>query len=227
MLEQARRICEVRQLGRVSYGAALELQRRLVEQRKQGIIPDQLLLLEHPHVITLGRNGRLEHLLAPLDALGRAGIEFHHTDRGGDVTYHGPGQVVGYPIIDLRQWRRDVVAYVRALEQVIIEALAQFGIAATRVQGWTGVWVEGRKIAAIGVHISRWVTSHGFALNVNTDLSYFRYIVPCGLTAPVTSMAELGVSATLAEVMTALAASFGRVFNCDMIRAVSSVEQTT
>jgi lipoyl(octanoyl) transferase len=119
------RICEWRELGRIGYGAALELQRELVEKRKRGLIPDQFLLLEHPHVITLGRNGRLEHLLASPEVLERAGIEFFHTDRGGDITYHGPGQVVGYPILDLRGWRKDVVAYVRGLEQVIIEALGR------------------------------------------------------------------------------------------------------
>lgn len=221
------RVCELHELGTIRYGEALELQRRLVEQRKQGLIPDQFLLLEHPHVITLGRNGRLEHLLARPEALRRAGVEFHHTDRGGDITYHGPGQIVGYPILDLREWRRDVVAYVRALEQVIMEALGRFSIRAERVAGRTGVWVEGRKIAAIGVHISRWVTSHGFALNVSTDLSYFRYIVPCGLSAPVTSMAELGVRASLAEVRQALAESFARVFECEMIRPVIPAEQTT
>ena len=126
------RVCELHELGRISYGEALELQRRLVEQRKQGLIPDQFLLLEHPHVITLGRNGRPEHLLARPEVLRRAGVEFYHTDRGGDITYHGPGQIVGYPILDLRQWRRDVVAYVRALEQVIIDALARFSVAAER-----------------------------------------------------------------------------------------------
>jgi lipoyl(octanoyl) transferase len=148
--------------------------------------------------------------------LDRAGIEFHHTDRGGDVTYHGPGQVVGYPIVDLRKWKRDVVAYVRALEQVLIDALREFGIASERVQGATGVWTPGGKIAAIGVHISRWVTSHGFALNVETDLDYFRYIVPCGLTKPVTSMRALACSADRAEVTAALARNFGRVFDREM-----------
>lgn len=220
------RLCELHELGEIAYGAALELQRELVEKRKQDLIPDQLLLLEHPHVITLGRNGRLEHLLAGPEALRRAGVEFYPTDRGGDITYHGPGQVVGYPILDLRQWRRDVVAYVRGLEQVIIEALAQFGLQAGRIAGRTGVWIQGRKVAAIGVHVSRWVTSHGFALNVSTDLSYFRYIVPCGLAAPVTSMAELGAQAAVCEVRAALAAGFARVFECEMIRAAVAREQT-
>ena len=205
--------CEVRELGRIEYGSAFQLQQRLVEQRKQGLIPDQLLLLEHPHSITLGRNGRMENLLASEPALRSAGISFHATDRGGDITYHGPGQAVGYPILDLRDWKRDVGAYVRAVEQVMIEALADFGIAAGRLPGCTGVWVDGRKIGAIGVHISRWITSHGFALNVYTDLSYFGYIVPCGLTKPVTSMAQLGVDAALPDVNARLATRFGRVFD--------------
>ena len=221
------RICEWRELGRIRYGEALALQRDLVEKRKRDLIPDQFLLLEHPHVITLGRNGRPEHLLASPEVLERAGIEFFHTDRGGDITYHGPGQVVGYPILDLRDWRKDVVAYVRGLEQVIIEALAEFGLRGEREPGRTGVWIQGRKIAAIGVHVSRWVTSHGFAFNVSTDLSYFRYIVPCGLTAPVTSMAELGVQTDLQHVHAALVRAFSRVFGCEMIGPVVPVEQAT
>ncbi len=200
----------------MDYGAALELQQQLVAERKQELIPDQLLLLEHPHVITLGRNGHLENLLADDQVLGRAGIAFFPTDRWGDITYHGPGQLVGYPIVDLREWKRDVGAYVRSIEQVIIDTLADYGINAGRIAKLTGVWVEGRKIAAIGVHISRWVTSHGFALNVATDLSYFQYIVPCGLTRPMTSMAQLGVHATVEEVSQKLAAHFGRIFACEM-----------
>jgi lipoyl(octanoyl) transferase len=210
------RNCCLRELGRMDYGKALELQQQLVAERKQGLIPDQLLLLEHPHVITLGRNGHLENLLADDQVLGRAGILFYPTDRGGDITYHGPGQLVGYPIVDLREWKRDVGAYVRAIEQVIIDTLADYAITGGRISGMTGVWVDGRKIAAIGVHISRWVTSHGFALNVSTDLSYFQYIVPCGLTKPVTSMAELGVHATLEEVSRSLTTHFGRVFDCEI-----------
>jgi lipoyl(octanoyl) transferase len=211
------RNCCVRELGRISYSAALELQRVLVAARKVGATPDQLLLLEHPHVITLGRNGRLENLLAGEEVLTRAGISFFPADRGGDVTYHGPGQLVGYPILDLREWKRDVGAYVRALEQVLIDTLADYGIEAGRIPKLTGVWVGERKIAAIGVHLSRWITSHGFALNVHTDLSYFQYIVPCGLTKPVTSMAQLGVRATLNEVSETLAGHFGRVFDCQML----------
>jgi lipoyl(octanoyl) transferase len=220
------RNCVVRELGRVNYERAFELQQELVAQRKQGLIADQLVLLEHPHVITLGRNGHLENLLASDEVLERAGISFHATDRGGDVTYHGPGQLVGYPIMDLRDWKRDVGAYVRGVEQAIIDTLADFGIAAGRIPKLTGVWVEERKIAAIGVHISRWVTSHGFALNVSTDLSYFQYIVPCGLTKPVTSMAQLGVHATVQEVTRSLAGHFGRVFDCEMLLETPALAAT-
>ena len=210
------RRCEIHDLGWMEYGPAFELQRGLVEKRKRGLIPDQLLIVEHPHVITLGRNGRPEHLLASEEVLRRAGISFHHTDRGGDITYHGPGQVVGYPIVDLREWKRDVTAYVRAIEQVLIDTLAGFGIPAGRVAGSTGVWVGSRKVAAIGVHISRWVTSHGFALNVTTDLSYFQYIVPCGLSKPVTSMEELGCRAGREDVVRTLARNFGGFFEYEM-----------
>src|ERR1035437_66784 len=211
------RKCCLRELGRTDYGTALELQRELIAERQQGLIPDQLLLLEHPHVITLGRNGKAGNVLASAEVLSRAGIAFYPTDRGGDVTYHGPGQLVGYPIVDLREWQRDVGAYVRAVEQAIIDTLADYGISAGRIPKLTGVWVDDCKIAAIGVHISRWVTSHGFALNVSTDLSYFQYIVPCGLTKPVTSMAQLGVRTTLEDVSRRLAAHFGRVFDCEML----------
>jgi lipoyl(octanoyl) transferase len=213
--------CEWRDLGRIGYEAAFELQRAIVEQRKRGEIADQVLIVEHPHTITLGRNGHMENLLAQQDLLARAGVAFHHTDRGGDITYHGPGQIVGYPILDLRAWKRDVGAYVRALEQAIIDTLADFGLAGARVPPWTGVWVAGAKIAAIGVHISRWVTSHGFALNVATDLSYFQYIVPCGLVKPVTSMAALGVAARREEVIGSLVDHFGSVFDREMAENVT------
>jgi lipoyl(octanoyl) transferase len=211
------RKCQVLELGRIGYGPALELQQELIAGRKQGTLPDHLLLLEHPHVITLGRNGHMENLLASEQIMERAGISFFPTDRGGDVTYHGPGQLVAYPILDLREWKRDVGAFVRAVEQTIIDTLADYGIEAGRIPKLTGVWVGERKIAAIGVHLSRWVTSHGLALNVNTDLSYFQYIVPCGLTKPVTSMAQLGVRATLEEVARNLATHFGHNFDCEML----------
>jgi lipoyl(octanoyl) transferase len=212
------RKCRVRQLGRIGYGPALELQQLLIAGRKQGALPDQLLLLEHPHVITLGRNGQLANVLASQEILDRAGISFFPTDRGGDVTYHGPGQLVAYPILDLREWKRDVGAYVRAIEQTLIDALADFGIQAGRIPKLTGVWVGECKIAAIGVHISRWVTSHGFALNVSTDMRYFQYIVPCGLSKPVTSMAQLGCGASWAEVAERLAWHFGHIFDREIER---------
>ena len=220
--------CEFLDVGRISYARALALQTDMVERRKRGELPDQLLIVEHPHVITMGRNGHSETLLASPEILERAGIELHYTNRGGDVTYHGPGQIVGYPIFDLREWKRDVVAYLRALEQVLIEALAEFGIAGERQPGATGVWVEGAKVAAMGVHISRWVTSHGFALNLDTDLDYFKYIVPCGLTQPVTSLRSLGCDtsrdASRAMVTTSVAAAFGRVFERDMRGAKMETE---
>src|SRR5437763_8858913 len=215
--------CCLRQLGRIDYASALQMQRQLAADRKQGLVPDQLLLLEHPHVITLGRNGHMENLLAGDDVLERAGISFYPTDRGGDVTYHGPGQLVGYPILDLRDWQRDVGAYVRAIEQAIMDTLADYGIEAGRIPKLTGVWVGDRKIAAIGVHRSRWVTSHGFALNVSTDLSYFQYIVPCGLTKPVTSMAQLGVRASLDEVGERLAVHFARIFDREMLEEIPAL----
>jgi lipoyl(octanoyl) transferase len=210
------RICEFRDLGRASYAEALVIQRDLVEQRQQGLISDQLLIVEHPHVITLGRNGHRENLLASEEVLRNAGVEFHATDRGGDITYHGPGQIVGYPIFDLREWKRDVIAYVRTIESAIIDALAEFGIQAGRLPGFSGVWVNDRKLAAIGVRISRWVTSHGFALNHTTDLPYFQYIVPCGLTKPVTSMRELGSNAGREEVVAALAREFAKHFQFEL-----------
>jgi lipoyl(octanoyl) transferase len=218
---QLMRKCEVRDLGRIRYAEAFALQRTLVERRKAGELPDQLLIVEHPHVITMGRNGRRENMLVDSEFLDRAGVEFSEANRGGDVTYHGPGQIVGYPIFDLREWKRDVVAYVRALEQVIIEAVGEFGVKAARLEGCTGVWVDGAKVAAIGVHISRWVTSHGFALNVSTDLDYFRLIVPCGLTRPVTSLEALGCRASHVDVKAALARGFSRVFDLSLAEAGS------
>ncbi len=209
------RALEVLDLGRMRYAAALEIQQRLVAQRKRGEGTDTLVFVEHPHVVTIGRNGKQQHLLASEHILARTGIEFYEADRGGDVTYHGPGQMVGYPILDLREWRRDVRAYFRGVEQCLIEALARFGIAAERIPepGYEGVWVGGAKIAAIGIHISRWITSHGFALNMETDLSYFQYIVPCGLTKPVCSLRALGCDASREEVMGAVVSSFGNIFD--------------
>ncbi len=201
-------------LGRMRYAEALEVQQDLVEQRKHGRGSDALLLVEHPHVITMGRNGREGNVLASDRVLARSGIEYFETDRGGDVTYHGPGQLVGYPILDLREWKRDVHAYFHGVEQALIEALKALGVNATRIpqRGYEGVWVNGAKIAAIGIHISRWITSHGFALNVETDLSYFKYIVPCGLTSPVCSLRSLGLTAERQIVANATVASFAQIF---------------
>jgi len=201
----------------MGYSEALEWQHRLVDQRKQGLVPDQLLFVEHPHVITLGRNAHPENLLATPEWFAENGIELHETNRGGDVTYHGPGQLVGYPILDLRDWKRDVLAYVRTLEQVIIDALAKFGLHGERSSGATGVWIGDAKVCAIGVHISRWVTSHGFALNIDTDLRYFQYIVPCGLTRPVTSVRALGCNASRQEIAAAVAEQFSNHFGCEVL----------
>ena len=215
---------EVRHLGRMGFGEAYALQRQLVDQRKQSLIPDQLLLVEHPHTVTMGRNGHEENILASPEVLEKTGIAFHQTDRGGDVTYHGPGQIIGYGIIDLRDWKRDVVAYVRGLEEVVIRTLAEFGIEGSRVDNCTGVWVNGKKIAAIGVHISRWVTSHGFALNLDTDLNYFQYIVPCGLTKPVTSFRDLGSEASREAVEKALVRHMSEVYRLSPVEPALTME---
>ena len=172
-------------LGLISFTDAYALQQRIASARKAGAIDDVLLLCQHPHVITLGRNGKRENLLASESVLRQKGVEFHATNRGGDITYHGPGQIVGYPILDLSRIKQDVHWYVRTLEEVMIRASADFGVTAYRIPGKTGIWVAAtpaeEKLAAIGVHISRWVTSHGFAFNVSTDLRYFDLIVPCGI----------------------------------------------
>jgi lipoyl(octanoyl) transferase len=179
------KLCHTIDLGLIGYAAAFELQKRVVAARKAGAIEDVLLLCQHPHVITLGRNGKRENLLASEHVLKQKGVEFQATNRGGDITYHGPGQIVGYPIVNLGGIRRDVVWYVRTLEEAMIRTTAEFGIVAERVAGKTGIWVKAgateEKLAAIGVHISRWVTSHGFAYNVSTDLRNFELIVPCGI----------------------------------------------
>ena len=215
------RPCEFRDLGRMGYEEAYALQRELVSQRKAGEISDQLLFVEHPPVITMGRNAHESNVLFSRDALLASGVEVHETNRGGDVTYHGPGQVVGYPIFDLREWKRDVGAYVRSLEQAIIEAIGEFGFDGERVPGATGVWVGGAKIAAIGVHLSRWVSSHGFALNVETNLDHFKFIVPCGLTKPVTSLRALGCGASMEDVKESLLAAFSEVFEIDIPQPAS------
>jgi lipoate-protein ligase B len=177
--------------GRVSYSHALDLQMRICESKKRGFNKDVLLLLEHPPTITLGRSGSLENLLVSEDRLKSQGIDLRHADRGGDITFHGPGQLVGYPILALQSRERDVHAYMHRLEESLIGLMTRFGIEAMRDSRFTGVWTSMGKIAAMGVHISRWITRHGFALNVNTDLSYFDLIVPCGITGRnVTSMQQ-------------------------------------
>jgi lipoyl(octanoyl) transferase len=213
--------------GHVRYADGLVLQARLVDERKRGEGTDTLLFVEHPHVVTLGRNAKEHNLLASPEILARTGIDLHETDRGGDVTYHGPGQIVGYPILDLREWRRDVRAYFRGVEQSLIDALRTFGIAAERIPepGYEGVWVGGAKIAAIGVHISRWITSHGFALNLDTDLNYFKYIVPCGLTKPVCSLRSLGSTAAREQVQHAIVASFANTFDYELSMAADYAVQ--
>jgi lipoyl(octanoyl) transferase len=185
---------EIRRLGTVAYAEALALQRALVEDRRADRIGDVLLLVEHPHVLTLGvrGDGGRSHILASAETLALRGIEVHETGRGGDITYHGPGQIVGYPIVDLQPDRCDVHRYIRDLEEVLIRTVGDLGVEATRVPGLTGVWVGREKVAAIGVRISRWVTSHGFALNVTSDVEYFNLIVPCGIAdRGVTSLGRL------------------------------------
>ncbi len=211
------RACELHDLGRIPFAEAWALQRTLADRRKAGEIPDQLLIVEHPPVITMGRNGHDQNLLTSPERLAQLGIHFEHIDRGGDVTFHGPGQIVVYPILDLREWKRDVGAYLRALEQLLIDSLAGFGLVAERWPGKTGVWIDGRKVAAMGVHLSRWVTTHGFALNLDTDLTYFQHIVPCGLTLPVTSMRECGSQATRAQVVESLAHHFALQFQTEIL----------
>jgi lipoyl(octanoyl) transferase len=223
------------ELGRIEYGAAWELQKRVAAARKAGAVPDVLLVCEHPHVITLGRSGKISNLRATAPMLETMGVSFRETDRGGDITYHGPGQLVGYPILNLNEIRRDVAWYVRSLEEVMIRVTADFGVASRRVYGRTGVWVEvpaGRvpgapkemeegkearneeKLGAIGVHISRWVTSHGFAYNVSTDLRYFDLIVPCGIAGKRATSLEklLGRRVETNEVAPRIVEQVGEIF---------------
>ena len=221
--------CSIVDLGLIGYAEAWELQKRLVAARKPGAMEDVLLLCEHPHVITLGRNGKREHLLASEQVLQQKGVQFHTSDRGGDITYHGPGQLVGYPVLNLGAIRKDVVWYVRMLEEAMLRATAEFGITAERVTGKTGIWVRGttgsnstgvteEKLGAIGVHISRWITSHGFAYNVSTDLRYFDLIVPCGITGRKATSLEkiLGRAVTPKEVVQPVVRNFGKVFGLEM-----------
>jgi lipoyl(octanoyl) transferase len=225
-------------LGTVDYGSALRLQERLVELRKQGRIGNALLLLEHPPVITLGRNADETNIVVSREVLANKGVEVFDINRGGDVTFHGPGQLVGYPIFDLRNFpeKIGVIEYVRRMEEALIRTCIHYGIETQRIAGMTGVWTKAeppvfetrnskletslseRKIAAIGVHISRGVTSHGFALNVTTDLDYFKLIIPCGLTKPVTSIElEIGKHPPMEEVLPIVTRSFGEIFKSQIL----------
>jgi lipoyl(octanoyl) transferase len=219
----------VRRLGRLGYAEGVELQKTLVQQRVAGEIEDTLLLLEHPPVITLGvkTRGNLANVRADADALAAQGVEVHETGRGGDVTFHGPGQLVGYPIIDLKPDRQDVHRYVRDLEEVLIRTAADFGIDAGRVKGFSGAWVGDVKLAAIGVRISRWVTSHGFALNVSTDLAGFGLIVPCGITdRGVTSLsALLGRDVPMADAERSVVTHFAAVFDRETASASGDAQR--
>jgi lipoyl(octanoyl) transferase len=213
------RKCEVHRLHLVTYENGMALQQKLVELRQRDAIDDQLLLLEHPPVITLGRGGKIENLLATPQLLASHGVRFYETTRGGDITYHGPGQVVGYPLLHLGEGNRDVRKYVWKLEEVLIRTVAAYGITAERLEGKRGIWVGTNKIAAIGVRIARWVTSHGWALNVSTNLEHFRLITPCGLHGTgVTSIEqEIGRTVPLAEVRELLAANFADVFERELV----------
>src|SRR5450755_3564476 len=222
-MPDARKTCWVVDLGLIPYAEACDLQQQAVAARKQALLPDVLLLCEHPHVITLGRNGKLEHLRASDHVLRQMGVEFSPTDRGGDITYHGPGQIVGYPILDLAGIRRDVGWYVAQLEEAMIRATSEFGVSARRVPEHRGVWVDTpageEKLAAIGVHLSRWVTSHGFAYNVATDLRHFDLIVPCGIPDKRATSLErlLNHGIRLDEVKPKLVAHFGEIFEREMV----------
>ncbi len=217
--------CHMIDLGLIGYAEAWALQKRIVAARKAEAIEDVLLFCEHSHVITQGRNGKREHLLASEHVLRQKGVEYYETSRGGDITYHGPGQIVGYPILNLGAIRRDVVWYLRMLEEAMIRATSEFGIAAERVAGKTGIWVKSgdteEKLAAIGVHISRWITSHGFAYNVSTDLRYFDLIVPCGIAdRKATSLEKLlGRSVEQVEVAPRIARHLGELFGLEMQEA--------
>ncbi|HUP44753.1 MAG TPA: lipoyl(octanoyl) transferase LipB [Thermoanaerobaculia bacterium] len=213
------RTCDLRQLHTVTYENGMRLQQRLAEMRQRDEIEDQLLLLEHPPVITLGRGGDVKNLLASPDILRAQGVRFFETTRGGDITYHGPGQIVGYPIVHLGEGSRDVRKYVTKLEEVLIRTVAAYGITASRSEGKRGIWVGNEKIAAIGVRIARWVTSHGWALNVSTNLEHFRLITPCGLQdSGVTSIErQAGNPVPVQEVRDVLAAKFAEVFEREMV----------
>jgi lipoate-protein ligase B len=210
----------IERLGTMAYAEALELQRQVARARIDGSLEqDALLLVEHPPVVTLGRSAKERHLLASPEQLAARGVELFEVERGGDVTFHGPGQLVGYPIIDLKRHRQDLHWYLRQVEEALIVALAEVGISAERNSGYTGVWTSGRKIASIGVHARDWVTWHGFALNVSTDLRYFELMVPCGIQSVTMTSIDREVGAGkvgMAEVERLVSAAFGRVFDLEV-----------
>jgi lipoyl(octanoyl) transferase len=224
LVNQAEKICWQVNAGLLAYSPACALQHHLVEARKAGAIPDVLLFCEHPHVITLGRNGKKENLRVSDPLLAQMNVTFQETDRGGDITYHGPGQIVGYPILDLTEHRRDVRWYIQQLEETMIRTTADFAVTAERAPGRHGVWVSQpgseEKLAAVGVHLSRWVTSHGFAYNVATDLRYFDLIVPCGIAGKRATSLErvLDRAVRAEEVRPRLAAHFGELFERNMLQ---------
>src|SRR3990172_12089489 len=210
-------------LGTIDYKEAWDLQKSLFDLRHEKKIGDILLLLEHPHTYTLGKTARKGNLVGSEEYLKKNKISVYDIDRGGDITYHGPGQIVGYPIIDLKNWKQDSHKYLRALEEVIIKTCVEYGLNATRNPAYTGVWIEDRKIAAIGIKISRWITMHGFAFNVSTDLSLFNGIIPCGITdKAVTSVEkEIGKNIKLSEVKLRLLENFKSIFEYEIVAAVS------
>jgi lipoyl(octanoyl) transferase len=217
---------EIRRLGSVPYAAAVDMQRALVEERRAGRVPDLLLLLEHPHVITLGvkADAARSHLIATPEVLAGRRVEVHESGRGGDITYHGPGQLVGYPILDLRPDRCDVHKYVRDLEEVMIRTAGDFGLQGRRIQGLSGAWLGADKVGAIGVRISRWITSHGFALNVTTDLEFFKLIVPCGIeSGGVTSLSRAtGRRIAMVDAEASIVRNFAAVFEGKAVEAVAT-----
>ncbi len=223
---------DVIDLGLLPWEEAWSIQQDFVAKRKAGLVPDTLLFVEHPHVITLGRNADEAHMLKSRDALQDLGISVHEANRGGDVTYHGPGQLVGYPIFDVAAWRKDIRAFVKALEEAIIRTLSESGIVAhTRDGKETGVYVlqanqQPAKICALGIHLSRWISSHGFALNLNPDLRYFQHIVPCGLTLPVTSLAALGVTADRETLMRRISSHLAEIFDLELSSTIEQLQET-
>ena len=220
--------CAVRQPGRIEYSEAYGLQKELLQERLKGQIADTLLLLEHPPTITVGKAGKLENVLVPPAELAHAGVSLILTDRGGDVTYHGPGQIVGYPILDLRERNRDAHQYVHNLEEVLIRTLVDYSIKSERDPSHAGVWVNDEEIAALGLRIHRWITMHGFALNVNTDLNHFSLINPCGFTnKTATSMARLlGYELSTGEVTGRLLSHFADVFEVELKFTDNSIAET-